>query len=271
MLGIRPRRRSDVGMTQIVETPETAPPSNPDQKPGRFEGLGFILAGLAFAMVLRIVVFEPYTIPSRSMEPGLVVGDYVVATKFPYGWSRASLPFTTPGGEGRWLERQARRGDVVIFRRPHNPNEVWIKRVIGLPGDRVQVRSGVVFVNGQPLTRTAAGMAADQGGPGGQARLVRERSPEGETWPTFDRGPHGGGDDTPVIEVPQGRYLVMGDHRDNSLDGRFAPELGVGLLPASHLVGRAEFVLASWNPGAGLFKPWTWLDLRWGRFFRLVD
>lgn len=258
-------------------TPETAPQSGKATPLSAHlwssEGLGtmgIVLAGLIISLALRIVLFEPYTIPSRSMEPGLLVGDYVVATKFPWGWSRASLPFSEPEHEGRLFEQQPRRGDVAIFRRPHDPSEVWIKRIIGLPGDRVAVRDGQVIINGQPLPQTREGMASDPDGPLDQARLVRETSPEGQSWLTFDRGPTDA-DNRPEFTVPEGQYLVLGDHRDNSLDGRFAPDVGVGLLPGSHLVGRAEIVLASWQPGASLLKPWTWFNLRWGRLLKPVN
>lgn len=253
--------------TQPVSEPTSPPAAVP--RTNRLDTLGVVLAGLVLALLLRVIVFEPYTIPSRSMEPGLQVGDYVVSTKYPWGWSRASLPFWRPAGEGRLFEHQAERGDVAIFRRPHDPSEVWIKRIIGLPGDRVAVRGGRVIINGQPLARTPRGAGIDDGGPSNEARLVQETSPEGRAWVTYDRGPTDA-DERPEMVVPQGHYLVMGDHRDNSLDGRFAPDVGVGLLPASHLVGRAEFVLASWKPGAGLFRPWTWFNLRWDRFLKPV-
>lgn len=225
---------------------------------------------LLLAVTFQSVAFQPYTIPSSSMEPGLVTGDYVVASKFPYGWSRASLPFDPPLGSGRLFGRDPARGDVVLFRLPRDRQEVWVKRLIGLPGDRVQVRDGQVFVNGRGVPRADAGMVQDHDDPAWRVRQVRETLADGRTWLTYDRGPGSPGDDTPVLVVPAGNYLVMGDNRDNSLDGRFSPDVGVGLLPADHVIGRAEIVVASWRPGAGLWKPWTWLNLQPGRFFKQI-
>ena len=229
-----------------------------------------VVAGLAVASGLHAVLYQPFTIPSASMEPGLVEGDYIVTSKFAYGWSRASLPISLPLPQGRVFGRDPARGDVVVFRLPRNPRETWIKRVIGLPGDRVQVRGGHVIVNGVPIARRALGSGQSEALPGAPVQRVRESLPDGRTWTTFDLGP-GPGDETPVIEVPHGHYMVMGDSRDNSLDGRFPAEVGVGLLPDTNLLGRAEVIVASWKPGASLWKPWTWFRLRNGRTFKPID
>jgi len=225
---------------------------------------------LTIALALRIVLFQPFTIPSSSMEPGLVTGDYIVVSKLAYGWSRASLPLNPPLFEGRLLERKARRGDVVVFRLPRDPSQTWIKRVIGLPGDRVQVQGGQVFVNGQALAQTAIGLTWDHDAPDRRVLAAEERAPDGRRYVTYDGGPGQPGDDTDVYAVPPGQYFVMGDNRDNSLDSRFPRELGVGLLPAENLVGRAKFVLVSWKPGASILEPWTWLDLQWDRFLKPI-
>ena len=226
--------------------------------------------GLAIALALRVVVFQPFTIPSSSMEPGLVTGDYIVVSKLDYGWSRASFPFNPPLFQGRLLGRTAKRGDVVVFRLPRDPAQTWIKRVIGLPGDQVQVRAGQVFVNDRAIPRTPLGMTRDHDAPDRQVLAVAERAPNGHAYVTYDGGPDQPGDDTDVYVVPTGQYFLMGDNRDNSLDSRWPRELGVGLLPAENLVGKARFVLLSWRSGAALLKPWTWLDLRVDRFFRPV-
>ena len=226
--------------------------------------------GLAIALALRIVIFQPFTIPSSSMEPGLVTGDYIVVSKLDYGWSRASFPFNPPLFQGRLLGRTAKRGDVVVFRLPRDPAQTWIKRVIGLPGDQVQVRAGQVFVNDRAIPRTPLGMTRDHDAPDRQVLAVAERAPNGHAYVTYDGGPDQPGDDTDVYVVPTGQYFLMGDNRDNSLDSRWPRELGVGLLPAENLVGKARFVLLSWRSGAALLKPWTWLDLRVDRFFRPV-
>ena len=228
--------------------------------------------GVAVIVVLifRIILFQPFTIPSSSMEPGLVTGDYVVVSKFAYGWSRASLPFNPPVGHGRILGRMAQRGDVVVFRRPSDPGEAWVKRVIGLPGDRVQVIGGTVLVNGVAVPRTPLRVTQDHDRPERTVLEVRETLPDGREWITYDGGSGHRGDDTDVYVVPQGQYFMMGDNRDNSLDSRWPADVGVGLLPVGNVIGKAEIVLASWKPGASLFKPWTWLNLQWDRFFRPV-
>lgn len=247
-----------------------APPPSPTRLHELIDSGTTVAVSLLIAVVIQSVAFQPYTIPSSSMEPGLVTGDYVVASKFPYGWSRASLPFDPPLGSGRLFGRDPSRGDVVLFRLPRDRRQIWVKRLIGLPGDRVQVRDGRVFVNGRSVPSADAGMVQDHDDPIWRVRQVRETLPDGRTWLTYDRGPGSPGDDTPVLVVPAGNYLMMGDNRDNSLDGRFSPDVGVGLLPADHVIGRAEIVVASWRPGAGLWKPWTWFNLQPGRIFKQV-
>lgn len=229
-----------------------------------------VAVSLLIAVVIQSAAFQPYTIPSSSMEPGLVTGDYVVASKYPYGWSRASLPFDPPVFRGRLLGRSPKRGDVVLFRLPRDRQQVWVKRMIGLPGDRVQMRNGRVFINGRGVFQSAEGMVQDHDNPSRTVLQVRETLPDGRSWLTYDGGPSEPGDDTEVFVIPAGFYLTMGDNRDNSLDGRWPRETGVGLLPAENIIGRAELVVASWKPGAGLFKPWTWFNLQPGRFFKQV-
>ncbi len=224
---------------------------------------------LAIALVIRIVLFQPYTIPSSSMEPGLVTGDYIVVSKFAYGWSRASFPFNPPLFKGRVLGAGPRRGDVVVFRHPVR-REDWIKRVIGLRGDRVQVVGGQVRVNGRPLSQTRISATRDHDDPLRAVPLVRETDPTGRSRLIYGGAPGHEGDDTDVYVVPEGSVFVMGDNRDNSLDSRWPAELGVGYLPVQNIVGRAELVMLSWKPGAAVYKPWTWLNLQWDRFFRPI-
>ncbi len=234
------------------------------------ETLRIVGAGLAAALVFQTVAFQPFTIPSSSMEPGLVTGDYVVTSKYAYGWSRASLPFHPPIGSGRLFGRQPERGDVVVFRLPRDPQQTWVKRVIGLPGDKVQLRGGVVFVNDEPLPQTVLDQTTDHDAPLRRVALVRETLPNGDGHLLYDGGA-AAGDDTLAVIVPAGHYLMLGDNRDNSMDSRWPSDLGVGLLPAENIVGRAELIVASWKPGAAIYKPWTWLDLQPGRFFRRVQ
>lgn len=249
-----------------AETPD-APPSTRREIVDSLRTIG---AGLLVAVAIQTVLFQPFTIPSSSMEPGLVTGDYVVVSKFPYGWSRASLPFNLPLFSGRVFGGQPARGDVVLFRLPRDPQQTWVKRVIGLPGDRVEVRRGQVFVNGRALPQTTMGMARDHDAPDRPVMQVRETQPGGRVYVTYDGDPASPADDRPAQVVPAGRYLMMGDNRDNSLDSRFSADIGVGLLPAENIVGRAELVVAAWKPGASLFKPWTWFNLQSGRFLKRV-
>ena len=255
--------------------PVASPPHRPHQSQGLWrEAFDFVRTiGLALlaAVSIQTVLFQPFTIPTSSMEPGLVTGDYIVVSKFAYGWSRASLPFNPPVGEGRLFGRAPARGDVVVFRLPRDPQATWVKRVIGLPGDRVQVRGGTVFVNDRALAQTALGVTQDHDSPLREALQVRETQPAGPAYVTYDGGSGQRGDDTGVHVVPSGHYFMMGDNRDNSLDSRWPRELGVGLLPAENIVGRAEIVAASWKPGAGLLKPWTWFNLQPGRFLQTID
>ncbi|HEX8569504.1 MAG TPA: signal peptidase I [Caulobacteraceae bacterium] len=221
---------------------------------------------LAIIVAFRVIAFQPFTIPSSSMEPGLVTGDYIIVSKFSYGWSRSSLPFGPQVGHGRLFGRSPARGDVVVFRATDDPGNVLVKRVVGLPGDRVQMRNGSVLLNGRPLATSPLGEANDRDAPGVRVAVAEERTPAGRAYRTFDRGPGAEGDDTGVFRVPDGSYFMLGDNRDNSLDSRWPAGFGVGPIPAENLIGEAELVLMSWRPGASLFKPWTWLSLSADRF-----
>jgi len=229
-----------------------------------------VLIALAIALVLRVALFQPFTIPSSSMEPGLVTGDYIVVSKYAYGWSRASFPLNPPLFEGRRLGRGPARGDVVVFRLPRDPGEVWVKRVIGLPGDRVQVLGAKVWVNGRPFQQTVLESAQDHDDPSRTVPLVRETQPDGRSHLTYGGAADHAGAQTGVYVVPEHSYFMMGDNRDNSLDSRWPREVGVGFLPEQNIIGRAELVLVSWKPGAALTKPWTWLNLQLDRLLRPI-
>jgi signal peptidase I len=254
-------------MTQTAPSPPAAPNSLRHEI---LETLRVAGAGLAIALALRVVVFQPFTIPSSSMEPGLVIGDYIVVSKFAYGWSRASIPFHPPLPSGRLMGKQPERGDVVVFRLPRDPSQTWIKRVIGLPGDRIRVQGGQVFVNDVALPQAQLGLTQDHDAPDRTVLQVCERQGDGRAYVTYDGGAGQPGDDTETYVVPAGQYFMMGDNRDNSLDSRWPGEVGVGFLPADNVVGKDSFVLASWKPGAALYKPWTWLNLQWDRFARPI-
>ncbi len=250
-----------------------------------------VVYALAIALFLRVLFFQPFTIPSESMEPALLKGDYIIVSKWSYGYSRHSIPFSPPIFSGRIFGRDPERGDIVVFKLPRDPGVDFIKRLIGLPGDRIQVRDGVVFVNDVAIPRVDAGPIPDPGEPSLTVEQFRETMASGRTYVTFDRGPNGQADNTQVYTVPQGCYFMMGDNRDNSLDSRFDPDLqgkpdlgcafpqaasdgivfmqaGVGFVPRENLVGKAQIIMLSWDKDASIFKPWTWfMNARPSRFF----
>ncbi|THD79352.1 MAG: signal peptidase I [Phenylobacterium sp.] len=249
----------------------TPPAAEPARQGELLEIARTVAGGLAIALALRIVVFQPYTIPSSSMEPGLRTGDYVIVSKASYGWSRASIPFNPPLPGGRLFARAPKRGEVIVFRLPRDPTQVYVKRLIGLPGDRVQVVHGQVVVNGQPIPQQPAGFTEDPEAPGRRVLQLLEPKPDGQRYVTYDAGPDHEGDDTAVYLVPQAHYFFMGDNRDNSLDSRWPQaEGGVDMVPAENLIGKAEVVMLSWKPGAAVLKPWTWLALRPSRVFHRI-
>jgi signal peptidase I len=243
-----------------------------------------LVYALLLALALRIFLFQPFTIPSASMEPTLYEGDYIIVSKFSYGWSKNSIPFSPPIGHGRLFGREPTRGDVIVFKLPRDGHVDYIKRLIGLPGDQIQVKESVVYINGKvvPRTQLPSGPASSPYGTIQTAERYRETLPNGRSYVTNDFGPMGGADNTAVYTVPKGCYFMMGDNRDDSVDSRFNPglsadsfvntacrwdssvdskvasDLGVGFVPAENLVGKAQLVLLSWSPGVALVKPWTW-------------
>lgn len=244
--------------------------SRPGLKAEGAEIIKTVLWALLLFLALRTLLFQPFTIPSDSMEPALQAGDYVAVSKFDYGVSRYSLPMAPPFGEGRLFGRAPRRGDVIVFKLPRDKSTDYVKRLIGAPGDRVQILHGVVWLNGRPLAQAPLGLVRDPDSPGRVVTQVRETLPDGRSYLTFHEDADHEGENTDVYVVPQGQYFFMGDNRDNSADSRWPKEIGVGFVPAANLEGRARMVLASWKPGAAILKPWTWLNLDWGRCFRPV-
>ncbi|ARP98582.1 signal peptidase I [Pseudorhodoplanes sinuspersici] len=235
----------------------------------------------AFVLALTVVksaIAEPYYVPSGSMEPTLMIGDELVATKYAYGYSSASLalPFglTLPPTQRIFGELPA-RGDVVVFRSPANRSEIWVKRVIGLPGDRVQMRDGHLWINGEVVKERADGVAQAEDSDGhhtGAVRLI-ETLPGGRQHLIFKTEALGPLDNTDEVLVPSGHVFVMGDNRDNSADSRVPPSAGgVGLLPADDIVGRVVGLAGSWDLGKLNDPIWTWpAGLRLSRFFTAVQ
>ena len=228
-----------------------------------------VLFAVLAVIILRIGVFQPFTIPSGSMIPNLQVGDYIVVSKFDYGWSRHSIPLSPNLFKGRIMSRAPNRGDIVVFKFPGDTRVDYVKRLVGLPGDRIQMLDNRLYVNDMLvpeawLPRTAEDIA------GGVTRAL-ETAPGGRSYMIQDMGPGALTDNTRVFLVPQGSYFVMGDNRDNSSDSRVDPTIGgVGFVPEENLEGRARIILFSWD-GASLIKPWTWFSkARPGRFFHVL-
>lgn len=231
-----------------------------------------ILYALALAMVLRFTIAQPFRIPSGSMQPTLEVGDYIVVTKWSYGYGRFSFaPLEGLLPHGRLFGSQPARGDVVVFRPVPEPDRDFIKRVIGLPGDRIQVIDGVLHINGEAVRRESLGITNFQNERGviEPIQTYRETLPNGASYITFDKGMTEL-DNTRVYEVPAGHYFMMGDDRDNSADSR-VPSV-VGFVPYDNLVGPAQFIVVSFNGDTSLFRPWTlFTGFRGDRFLKSVN
>ncbi len=229
--------------------------------------------GIAFLVFLaiRILVLQPFTIPSDSAEPTLRVGDYVIVSKSSYGWSRHSVPFGLAPFHGRLLGRSPNRGDVIVFKLPRDGRTDYVKRLIGLPGDRVQLVHGVVFVNGVPLRQKVLGPTTDPDQPSRPVIAIRETLPDGRGHVILREAAERDGETTGVYRVPEGQYFFLGDNRDDSLDSRWPRAVGVGFVPAENLEGKAEFIAFAWRGGAALLKPWTWVSrFDPGRMFQKV-
>jgi signal peptidase I len=234
------------------------------------------LAGIVLAVFLaKGALAEPFYVPSGSMEPTLQIGDALLASKYAYGYSTASLPIQINLPEtGRLFSETPKRGDVVVFRWPGDRSQAWVKRVVGLPGDRIQMRQGQLFVNDQAaqLKPDGMGQAEDDNGSVEPAYRFVETLPGGVNHQIFKLRDNGRLDNTPEVTVPQGRLFVMGDNRDNSADSRVSlRDGGVGLLPIDNLVGRADAVVGSWDLGMRSQPVWNWLSgFRMARFFTAV-
>jgi signal peptidase I len=241
-----------------------APPSS-----GFFETVKTLVYAVAIAMGIRTFAFEPFNIPSASMVPTLLIGDYLFVSKFSYGYSFATLPsYLTGQFPGRILAGEPERGDVVVFKLPKDGKTDYIKRLVGLPGDRIQVIRGVLHINGEAakLERIEDFVETE----GGFARRVAqfvETLPGGRQHRVLKLHGDGYWNNTPEFTVPAGHYFAMGDHRDNSQDSR--DPNAVGFVPFENIVGRAEILFFSTDGTANLLLPWTWLTA--ARYSRLLD
>ena len=232
-----------------------------------------VVVGLVIAA--KTAIAEPYYVPSGSMEPTLQIGDELLATKYPYGYSSASLPiFVTLPDTPRVLGALPRCGDIVVFRWPGDHRQIWVKRVIGLPGDRVALRNGRVWINGEPVGIAPDGGSQAESEDGSLQPVQRfiETLPGNRTHTIFKRDVFGMFDTMDEIIVPADRLFVMGDNRDNSADSRVPVDAGgVGLLPVSDLVGRVDGLVGSWDLAVKSRPFWQWPSgLRLSRFFASI-
>ncbi|MDA8707901.1 signal peptidase I [Hellea sp.] len=235
------------------------------------EILSTIAWALGIAIVLRTFLFQPFHIPSGSMLPGLMKGDYIITTKYSLGYGTyAAAPLPFPVKKGRLFEREPDRGDVIVFR-PEGDNKNFIKRLVGLPGDQMQVQKGKLFINGKAVATELIGDQeyVNQYGDNAVAQAWRETFENGNQHIVFDDQDNGQLDNTSIYTVPAGYYFMMGDNRDNSFDSRVSVQQGgAGFVPTENLMGKAEFVLLSVDNDFALFKPWTWANMRGDRFFK---
>jgi signal peptidase I len=238
---------------------------------GLWDTIKTLIYAVLIAMVFRTVLVEPFNIPSGSMVPTLLIGDYLFVTKYSYGYSRYSLPFSPALWDGRIFASEPKRGDVVVFRLPKDDKTDYIKRIVGLPGDSIRVTNGILYINDQPVKREPVQdyIYRDSGRPvhayqyyetlpGGKRHLINEQSDNERM------------DNTQVYIVPPGKYFAMGDNRDNSQDSRYQDE--VGFVPFENLVGRAEFIFFSHNDDARWWEVWRWPSaIRFDRIFKSIN
>lgn len=263
-------------------TTGTSEPKKEEKKQGAFsEFVSTIVVAVLIAMGFRTIAYEPFNIPSGSMYPTLWIGDYLLVSKFSYGYSQYSLPWSFIPFHGRIFERQVTRGDVAVFKRPYDNKTDFIKRIVGLPGDKIQMIDGVLYINDQPVKRQQIQDFVMEGGTA-TYRQIHETLPNGVSYNILDcryfPGTHDCiaslADNAGPFLVPDGNYFAMGDNRDDSADSRFPAYQGVGYLPAENLVGRADILFFSTCGSmcdAPLWKPWNWFGaMRFNRFFNLI-
>lgn len=260
-------------MTDQTKTADSASKSSPVLKPkeewgelGRTAGIAILLA-----LLIRTFLFEPFNIPSGSMIPNLLVGDYLFVSKYSYGYSRYSFPFGIAGFDGRIAEEKPVRGDVVVFRLPSDTSIDYIKRIIGLPGDTVQMVNGRLYINDKMVPRETVAMSEYDNGSGGRARVMEyiETLPNGVKHSIYEEGDDRALDSTEKFTVPENHYFMMGDNRDNSRDSRVLDV--VGYVPFDNFVGRADFIFFSTDGYARFFEVWKWpWTIRYSRVFTFI-
>jgi len=272
-----------------IETISPAPAAPQARKESSLrETTRFLFFLFLAAVILRSLIIAPFSIPSGSMLPRMMIGDFLFVAKWPYGYSLYSFPLGLARFDGRIMEQAPKGGDVVIFRLPGPDDQDFVKRLIGHPGDTIEMRQGVLILNGREVPRVRVAdylmpisanspcrtidpsmrreLRGDQGEPLCAYPRYRETLPNNRSYLVLDQVAGPGDTFGPAI-VPAGHYFVMGDNRDDSLDGRFPVEAGgVGFLPAENLIGRAFITFFSTDGSAEYLKPWTWFSAaRWDR------
>jgi len=250
---------------------KTAKPDDILKQDGAGEFFRTAVLAILLALFIRTFFFEPFNIPSGSMLPTLQVGDYLFVSKTSYGYSRYSFPLGLADFDGRVMEEKPLRGDVIVFKLPTNPSIDYIKRLVGMPGDRIQVIKGRLYINGDMVDREEVGLkrVEDPNGGNQTIREYIETLPGGIMHSIYEESDSEDLDNTPEYVVPAGHYFMMGDNRDNSRDSRVKNE--VGFVPEENLVGRAQSLFFSIDQTANIFKPWTWFTaIRYSRIFNSV-
>ncbi|MDX2083092.1 MAG: signal peptidase I [Rickettsiales bacterium] len=228
-----------------------------------------LIIALICAGFVRSFFFEPFHIPSGSMKPGLLIGDYIFVSKYSYGYSRYSFPFGIKFFSGRIWQTKPQRGDVIVFRLPSDPTINYVKRLIGFPGDKIQMRDGVLYINDLEVKKISDGIFDDSDKINGDKKIDQffETLPEGKIVETLDQTSNAPQDNTGIYEVPQGHYFMMGDNRDNSQDSRFLTQ--VGYVPEENLIGKAQIIFFSAKNN--IWEFWNWPNsIRFNRIFTKV-
>ncbi len=233
------------------------------------ETIKTVVYAVLIAFVVRTFAYEPFNIPSGSMKPTLLVGDYLFVSKFSYGYSHYSLPFSPKIFRGRILASEPERGDVAVFKQPQDNKTDYIKRIVGLPGDTVQVVGGILHINGEPVKREKVTDRPDRNAYNMPTTVTEyvETLPNGVQHLIWEESDTRQFDNTRPIKIPEGYYFGMGDNRDNSLDSR-----AIGLIPAENLIGRAEFLFFAHDGSARIWEIWKWPSaIRFGRIGDGID